>query len=146
MIAPADEAAKGPASVLFVCNMNMVRSPMAAAIAQAMLGEGVRVDSAGIYEGGLDPFALAVMAEQGIDLSDHVPKSFRQAGAGDFDLIVALTPEAAETAAEYAPSERIEYWPIENPSSAYGSREAVMEAYRAVREILRKRISERFCA
>lgn len=133
-----------PRSVLFACNMNSVRSPMAAAIARAVLGPRVRIDSAGIYEGALDPFAEAVMREEGVDLSGHHAKTFAEANAGSFDLIVALTREAADAAARYAPGERIEFWPIENPSDVYGNREAVMAAYRTVRDGLRKRIGARF--
>ncbi|MEO0880341.1 MAG: low molecular weight phosphatase family protein, partial [Pseudomonadota bacterium] len=58
---------------MFVCNMNSVRSPMAAALLRAVAPEGFHVDSAGVYEGWLDPFAEAVMQEIGVTLEDHEP-------------------------------------------------------------------------
>jgi protein-tyrosine-phosphatase len=129
-------------SVLFVCNMNSVRSPMAAAILQSM--GAVRVDSAGVYEGGLDPFVEGVLGEIGMSLGDYEPKSVSDVRPETFDLIVALTPEAAEEARRFAPRERIEYWPIDNPSDVRGGREALLDAYRAVRDELRGRIRARF--
>ena len=133
-----------PRSVLFACSMNSVRSPMAAALAQAMYGDRMTIDSAGVYEGALDPFAEAVMREEGIDVSGHHSKTFEEIDPSKFDLIIALTRSAADAAAQFAPAERIEFWPAPNPSDTHGGREAVLDAYRATREMLRKRIVARF--
>jgi protein-tyrosine-phosphatase len=62
--------------VLFACGMNSVRSPMAAALLQQMLGTTVYVGSAGVQKGELDPFAVAAMEEIGIDISRHKPTTF----------------------------------------------------------------------
>lgn len=129
-------------SVLFVCNLNSVRSPMAAAILQSM--GAVRVDSAGVYEGGLDPFVEGVLGEIGLSLGDYEPKAVSDVRLETFDLIVALTPEAATEARRFAPRERVEFWPIDNPSDVRGGREALLDAYRAVRDELRGRIRARF--
>ncbi len=129
-------------SVLFVCNLNSVRSPMAAAILQSM--GAVRVDSAGVYEGGLDPFVEGVLGEIGLSLGDYEPKAVSDVRPETFDLIVALTPEAAAEARRFAPRERIEFWPIDNPSDVRGGREALLDAYRAVRDELQGRIRARF--
>lgn len=133
-------------SVLFVCNMNSVRSPMAAAILASRASGAMRVDSAGVYEGGLDPFVEDVLSEIGVSLGDYEPKAVSDIRLEAFDLVIALTPEAASEVRRFLPRERIEFWPIENPSDARGGRDALIEAYRAVRDDLRGRIRVRFPA
>ncbi len=131
-------------SVLFVCNLNSVRSPMAAAILANEANGAIKVDSAGVYEGGLDPFVDSVLAEIGMSLGDYEPKAVRDIKLGSFDVVIALTPEAAAEVGRYLPRDRIEVWPIVNPSDARGGRAALLEAYRAVRDDLRWRIQARF--
>ena len=133
-------------SVLFVCNMNSVRSPMAAAILASQAQGALRVDSAGVYEGGLDPFVESVLGEIGMSLGDYEPKAVSDTTLDGFDLVIALTPEAAAEIRRFLPRERIEYWPIENPSDVRGDRNALMDAYRSVRDELRGRIRVRFPA
>ncbi len=133
-------------SVLFVCNLNSVRSPMAAAILTGLAGGAIMVDSAGVYEGGLDPFVESVLGEIGMSLGDYEPKAVSDIRLESFDLVIALTPEAAAEVRRLLPRERIEFWPIENPSDVRGDREALMDAYRSVRDELRARIRVRFPA
>ncbi|MEE2692333.1 MAG: hypothetical protein VX640_12410 [Pseudomonadota bacterium] len=131
-------------SVLFICNMNSVRSPMAAALLRAEAGLALKVDSAGVYEGGLDPFVEMVMAEIGVSLAGHEPKPMGSLDLSKFDLAIVLTPEAAAEARKYLPRERIEFWPIDNPSDVRGGKEDILNAYRGVRDELRQRLRERF--
>ncbi len=133
-------------SVLFVCNMNSVRSPMAAAILASEARGALSVDSAGVYEGGLDPFVDSVLGEIGISLGDYEPKAVSDIRLDGFDLVIALTPEAAAEVRRFLPRDRIEFWPIENPSDTRGDRNQLMEAYRSVRDELRGRIRVRFPA
>ncbi|MEQ8179396.1 MAG: hypothetical protein RIC52_12240 [Amphiplicatus sp.] len=131
-------------SILFICNMNSVRSPMAAALLRAEADGALRVDSAGVYEGGLDPFVEKVMAEIGVSLVGHEPKPVGSLDLSKIDLAIVLTPEAAAEARKYLPREQIEFWPIENPSDVRGGTEDILNAYRAVRDDLRQRLRERF--
>lgn len=131
-------------SVLFVCNMNSVRSPMAAALLWKLSQGRIEVDSAGVYQGGPDPFVPEVLREVGVKLVRYEPKSVKNASPGKFRAVIALTPEAAEALLAYLPAERIELWPIGNPSEARGGRDAVLDAYRAVRDDLAGRIRQRF--
>lgn len=131
-------------SVLFACNMNSVRSPMAAALLRAEAGSGLAVDSAGVYEGGLDPFVETVLGEIGVSLAGHEPKSMQALNLDAFDLAVVLTPEAAVEVRRYLPREKIEFWPVENPSDTRGGEAEILEAYRRVRDELRERIAARF--
>lgn len=131
-------------SVLFVCNMNSVRSPMAAALLKAGAGNRLRVDSAGIYEGALDPFVEAALAEAGLAITGHEPKTLDQVRIQDFDVVIALTATAAEEIRKRRPGERAEFWDIENPSGAAGGRDAILAAYRNVRDDISRRLAERF--
>ena len=136
-----------PGAVLFACTFNRVRSPMAEALLRLTFGDRVYVDSCGLRPGEeIDPFVLAVMDELGADLSNCRPKSFDDLDDGSFDLVVSLSPEAQHRAVEMARGRAIdiEYWPTHDPTQAQGSREAMLEAYRAVRDGLRTRILERF--
>jgi protein-tyrosine-phosphatase len=135
-----------PKAVLFACSMNAVRSPMAEAILKHLAGRHVYVDSAGVRPGELDPFAVAVMDEIGIDLGRHRPKTFSDLQDSSFDLVVSLAPEAHHQALEMTRTMAIdaEYWPTIDPTATMGSREQILDAYRAVRDGLFQRIKARF--
>jgi protein-tyrosine-phosphatase len=135
-----------PKAVLFACNMNAVRSPMAEAILRHLAGRQIYVESAGVRAGDADPFAVAVMEEIGIDLSRHVPQTIADLHDSSFDLVVSLSPEAHHQALEMTRTQAInaEYWPTLDPTAAMGSREQILNAYRDVRETLFRRIKSRF--
>ena len=138
-----------PLAVLFACGLNSVRSPMAAALFAQMLGRTIYVGSAGVRKDELDPFAVAAMAEIGIDISRHKPITYEELEdleGLNFDLIVTLSPEAHHRALEltHTNAVEVEYWPTADPTGVEGSREQRLDAYRAVRDQLSKRIRERF--
>ena len=138
-----------PQAVLFACGLNAVRSPMAAALLKQMLGGSLYVGSAGVRKGELDPFAIAVMEEIGIDITSHVPITFEELEdleGLNFDFIVTLSPEAHHKALDLTRTlaAEVEYWPTHDPTSAEGNREQRLNAYRAVRDMLVHKIRERF--
>jgi len=135
-----------PGAVLFACNHNAVRSPMAEAILKHLAGARIYVHSAGVRAGESNPFAAVVMDEIGIDLSRHVPKSLAALKDGSFDLIVSLSPEAHHKALQLAQgfAVDVEYWPTPDPSLAEGSREQILDAYRSLRDTLFRKIKQRF--
>ena len=132
-------------AVLFACSFNAVRSPMAAAIARHLFPGKIFVDSAGARRGELDPFAVTVMDEIGLDISHHKPQTFEDLEDSNFDLIISLAPEAHHKALEYTRynSVEAEYWPTADPTLASGSRERILDEYRAVRDQLMARIKKR---
>ena len=138
--------ARRPSAVLFACNFNSVRSPMAAALARRLLPSGTYVASAGVRRGELDPFAVSALAEIGLDLSHHRPLTFEDLEDGFFDLVITLAPEAHHRALELTRTAavEVEYWPTLDATAVEGSREQRMDAYRAVRDGLLKRIRQRF--
>jgi protein-tyrosine-phosphatase len=137
---------KFPSAVLFACTLNAIRSPMAAAIMHHYHGHKVYVASAGIEAGDPDPFVGIIMDEIGIDLKKHRPHSFEDLEDSAFDLLVTLSPEAKNRAEDMTRTTAIavEDWEIADPSQMQGSREQILDSYRAVRDDLLKRIQARF--
>lgn len=131
-----------PQSVLFCCTFNAVRSPMAEAIARYYFGREIYFASAGVKAGELDGFAVAAMDDIGIDISKFHPHTFEDLEDSSFDLIVTLSPEAHHKALEFTRTLAVEvvYWPTMDPTAVQGSREHVLDAYRQVRDGLKKRI------
>ena len=147
MVAPT--RARNPQSVLFACGFNSVRSPMAESLLQQMFPHALYVKSAGVKKGELDPFAVAVMAELGQDISTHKPITFEELEDWEglnFDLIITLSPEAHHKALELTRTlaADVEYWPKVDPTTTHGSREQKLAAYREVCDTLLSRIRKRF--
>ncbi|WP_299811682.1 low molecular weight phosphatase family protein [uncultured Roseibium sp.] len=134
-----------PTAVMFACGMNSVRSPMAEALTRTLFPNQVYVRSAGVRQGKIDPFVDAVMAEIGVDMSKHQPRTFEQLDESGFDLVVTLAPEAHHKALDMTRTEAVdvEYWPTLDPTLATGSREQILNEYRAVRDQLMMRIKKR---
>ena len=139
-------------SVLFACDLNAIRSPMAEGLTKQMYGVGVYAQSCGVRPAELiDGFAVAVAAEVGVQLAAHRPRSFAELeNARDdidsFDLIVALSPAAQRRALDYTHDYAldVEYWPTLDPSGLGEQREDKLAAYRQCRDQLIERIRERF--
>ena len=146
---PALERRSRPQAVLFACGLNAVRSPMAAGLLQQLFGKSIYVGSAGVQRGELDPFAVAVMEEIGIDIGRHKPVTFEEVEdleGLNFDLIVTLSPPAHHKALELTRTHaaEVEYWPTLDPTGIEDGREQRLDAYRGVRDELMARIRERF--
>ncbi len=121
---------------------------MAEAILEHLRGKSIYVDSVGLKSSETDGFAIAVMDELGFDISKHKPKTFDQLEDSSFDLIITLSPEAHHKALEWSRhmAAEVEYWPTFDATAIEGDRERRLEAYREVRDLLMKRIRERFPA
>jgi protein-tyrosine-phosphatase len=135
-----------PQSVLFVCSENSIRSPMAEALVRNICGNGVYVVSAGLRRGPIDPFAVEVMKEAGLEISTHRPHTLDDIEDESFDLVISLSREAHERILELARGAATEviYWPTPDPTLTEGAREQVLDAYRGVREGLATRIRTLF--
>lgn len=141
-----------PSSVLFCCDHNAVRSPMAEGMMKKFYGRAAYVQSAGVRNDmEIDGFAIAVCQELGIELSRHRSRSFDEMKQwGDdlsgFDLVVALSPASQRQALEFTRFFHldVEYWPILDPTGIGESREAKLAAYRQARDQIKARMVERF--
>ncbi|APX10323.1 arsenate-mycothiol transferase ArsC [Tateyamaria omphalii] len=141
-----------PQSILFCCDHNAVRSPMAEGIMKKFYGTGTYVQSVGVKNDmEIDGFSIAVCQELGVELSRHRSRSFDEMEEwGDdlssFDLVVALSPASQRRALEltrYFHLE-VEYWPILDPTGLGETREAKLESYRAARDQIIKRLTDRW--
>lgn len=144
--APDKDRVRRPGSVLFMCGMNAIRSPMAEALAKSMLPSGTYVASAGVKPGERDPFVDVVLDEIGLTIGRHQPHTLEELEDDYFDVIVTLAPEAHHAALELTRSMAVDviYWPTPDPTVATGgTRDQVLAAYREVREHLRTLIARR---
>ncbi|WP_284165880.1 low molecular weight phosphatase family protein [Frigidibacter sp. SD6-1] len=141
-----------PSSVLFCCDHNAVRSPMAEGMMKKFYGHAAYVQSAGVHNDmEIDGFSVAVCQELGIELSRHRSRSFEEMRDwGDdlsgFDLVVALSPASQRQALEFTRFFHldVEYWPILDPTGIGESREAKLAAYRQARDQIKARMLDRF--
>ena len=141
-----------PSSVLFCCDHNAVRSPMAEGMMKKFYGRKAYVQSAGVKNDmEIDGFSVAVCHEIGVELSRHRSRSFDEMKDwGDdlsgFDLVVALSPASQRQALEFTRFFHldVEYWPILDPTGLGESREAKLAAYRQARDQIRDRMLARF--
>jgi protein-tyrosine-phosphatase len=145
---PDDPAAERrlPGSILFLCGLNAIRSPMAEQLARKIMPPTVYVASAGVRAGKRDPFVDAILAESGLSLGSRQPRMLDDLDDASFDLIITLAPEAHHRALELTRSLAVdvEYWPTPDPTTSTGSREHILAAYRDVRDRLERRIADRF--
>lgn len=135
-----------PSSILYVCSENALRSPIAESLTKSHFGSRIFIDSVGVRDRTLDPMAVEVMNEIGIDMSRHKSKRLDDLMDTSFEVIVTLSPEAQHKAIELTrvTASEVEYWPTPDPSVAEGNRDARLAAYRDLRDYLMRRIVERF--
>ena len=141
-----------PQSVLFCCDHNSVRSPMAEGIMKRFYGKGCYVQSAGVRnDREIDGFAVAVCREIGVELERHRSRSFDEMNLwGDdlasFDLILALTPASQRRALDLTRLHAltVEYWPILDPTGLGEGREARLASYRQARDMIVARLTDRW--
>ena len=141
-----------PQAVLFCCDHNAVRSPMAEGLMKHLYGQRAYVQSAGVKNDmEIDGFSVAACRELGIELSRHRSRSFEEMqkwgeDLGQFDLIVALSSrsqhEALDLTRHYDVT--VEYWPILDPTAIGTTRDEKLAAYRQAREQIRDRMLARF--
>ncbi|SMY08018.1 arsenate-mycothiol transferase ArsC [Flavimaricola marinus] len=150
---PTDPSANPlPQSVLFCCDHNAVRSPMAEGIMKKFYGMDCYIQSVGVKNDlEIDGFAIAVCAEIGVELSRHRSRSFDEMEQwGDdlssFDLVLALSPASQRRALDLTQFYHIEveYWPILDPTGLGDAREDRLVAYRQSRDMIVQRLIARF--
>ena len=119
---------------------------MAEVILKSLHGRRIYVDSVGAQAGEIDPFALTVMQEIGLDLTRHQAKAFEDLDDIAYDLVISLSPQARHMALELTRplAVDVEFWHIDDPTEEWGTRDQRLAAYRTVRDDLMRRIRERF--
>lgn len=141
-----------PQSVLFCCDHNAVRSPMAEGIMKKFYGTGTYVQSVGVKNDmEIDGFCIAVCQEIGVELSRHRSRSFDEMqdwgdDLSSFDLVVSLSPASQRRALELTRFFHldVEYWPIMDPTGLGESRDAKLDSYRQTREQIIQHLVQRW--
>ena len=141
-----------PQSILFCCDHNAVRSPMAEGIMKKIYGTGTYVQSVGVINDlEIDGFSIAVCEEIGVELSRHRSRSFdemKQWGddLSSFDLIVALSPASQRRALELTRLFHltVEYWPVLDPTGIGETREMKLVSYRQTRDQIVNKLKEKW--
>ena len=141
-----------PQSVLFCCDHNAVRSPMAEGIMKKLYGTECYIQSVGVKNDlEIDGFSIAVCQEIGVELSRHQSRSFDEMEEwGDdlssFDLVLALSPASQRRALELTRFYHleVEYWPIIDPTGLGNSRETQLVNYRQARDQIISKLIERW--
>ena len=141
-----------PQSVLFCCDHNAVRSPMAEGIMKKFYGTGTYVQSVGVHNDmEIDGFSVAVCQEMDIELSRHRSRSFDEMedwgdDLSSFDLVIALSPASQRRALELTRFYhlKVEYWPILDPTGLGETREAKLSSYRQARDQIVARLKEKW--
>ena len=132
--------------VLFICQFNSLRSPMAEGLLRKQMGSKISVKSCGLTPEGPNDFMITIMREVGIDMSEHQPLSLTDIENEKFDRIIAFTAGAkagAEAVLGDAGPE-IELWAVPNPGEGSLDVRALLNNYRAIRANINARLTREF--
>ena len=137
-----------PARVLFVCIHNSARSQMAEALLNRNAGGLFRAESAGLEPGRLNPLAVEVLREHGIEIAGKRPRSIEEAlqSGTRFDYVITVCDETSAAACPDFPGETEKlHWSFPDPSALTGSHDERLAGTRAICDEIERRI-EQWCA
>ena len=126
--------------VLFLCTGNSCRSQMAEGFLRDMAGDRFEVFSAGIKPTQVNPLAIKVMAEAGIDISKHRSKSAMEFIGQKFDYVVTVCDNAKQTCPIFPGKYEKIHWDLEDPAEAQGSEEERLAFFRRIRDEIKNNI------
>lgn len=129
-------------SVLFLCTGNSCRSQMAEGWLRHLDGSRFEVASAGTHPVGLNPRAVAVMREIGIDISRHRSKRLEELSQRRFDFAITVCDRAKETCPIFPGATSVLHWSFDDPAEAEGDEEARLAVFRRVRDEIAERVRE----
>lgn len=131
----------GKRRVLFLCSGNSARSQMAEGLVTHYMGEHWEAFSAGTEPAGsVHPLAVQAMAELGIDISGHRPKSVDEFQGMDFDVVITVCDRAAQNCPLWLGKGRVKHMGFPDPAEATGSLAERLEVFRRVRDGLRQQV------
>ena len=129
-------------SMLFLCVANSARSQMAEGLARMLFGDEVRVQSAGSEPSTVNPYAIEVMKELGVDLGAHRSKSVQTIDPTTVDTVITLCAE--EVCPVFLAKARRLHWPIPDPASKDPSipREEMVARFVAARDTILAKLEQ----
>ncbi len=123
--------------ILVLCTGNSCRSQIAEGYLKHFAGNKAEVYSAGIETHGVNPKAIAIMQEDGIDISDHTSNNIDEYNGIDFDYVITVCDNAKENC-PYFPSQAEKFhYNFPDPAKAQGTPDEVMEEFRKVRGMIK---------
>ena len=130
------------AKVLFICTHNSARSQMAEGFLNHLAVGRFEAQSAGTEPGALNPLAVQVMAEEGIDISNHHAKALDAFLSEPFDYVITVCDDANEACPVFPNARQRLHWSFPDPSRAEGTVEQRLAVFRAVRDAIRARVEQ----
>jgi len=131
--------------ILFLCTGNSCRSQMAEGWARALKGDAIEAYSAGIETHGLNPNAVKVMAEAGVDISGHRSKHLDELKDVAFDYVITVCDNAHESCPLFPGKTRVVHVGFDDPprlAKTAKTEEEALEHYRRVRDEIRAFVEE----
>ncbi|KYK21088.1 ArsC family transcriptional regulator [Thermoplasmatales archaeon SG8-52-4] len=129
--------------VLFLCTNNSCRSQIAEGLLNSIYRDRFKAYSAGINPTKVNPYAVEVMKEIGIDLSKQYSKNIEEFKGKNFDFVVTVCDNAKE-ACPFFPGEKIIHKSFEDPASFYGNIEDILDIFRKTRDNIKTWIIDIF--
>lgn len=136
--------APSKSEVLFICTRNSARSQMAEGFLRHLYGDRYAAHSAGTQPGQVNPYAMQVMDEAGIDLSKHRSKSIDDFLDLELDYVITVCDSAKESCPIFPGGKQIQHKSFEDPSAAIGTQEQILNSFRAIRDQIRGWIEKKF--
>ena len=129
--------------VLVLCTGNSCRSQIAEAYLRHFAGEKVEIYSAGVETHGVNPRAIAIMKEDGIDISQHTSNNIEEYFNIDFDFVITVCDNAKERCPFFPTKAKKFHQNFPDPAKATGTEEEILEQFRQVRQMI-KSYSQQF--
>ena len=133
---------ENPYKILFLCTGNSCRSQMAEGYANALGGGRIEAKSAGIEAHGKNPRAIAVMQEDGVDISAQESTVLTDEMLHWADLLITVCGHADENCPVVSANLEKQHWPFDDPAKAKGNDEEIMREFRRVRDSIKRKIGE----
>lgn len=122
------------ARVLFLCVGNSARSQMAEGLLRHLAGDRFDVASAGAHPAGLNPLAVEVMSEIGVDISKHWSKRAGEFRGQNFEYVITVCDPAREACPLFPDARQVLHWSLDDPAAVEGSREERLAVFRRIRD------------
>lgn len=130
-------------TVLFICTHNSIRSQIAEALLNALYGEKYEAYSAGVEASTVNPYAIQVMTEMGIDISTKRSKNIEEFKDMEFDYVVTVCAHAEQTC-PFFPGKTVVHKSFEDPAEFNGKEADLPNNFRNIRDEIKKWIEETF--
>ena len=128
-------------SILFLCTGNSCRSQMAEAIAKKEISDNILIESAGTNPEQVNPYAIQVLKDIGIDISKNVSKKKELKDIVKYDLIITLCGNAKDNCPIIKLPAKYIHWDIEDPAKFRGTDSSINLKFAEVRDIIYNHIN-----